>query len=1086
MLVDSKAVEKLVELRKKDKGLFNKVKQFIKDFFNKVVARYKKIKPTSAEAKLVQQIEGMAEKLQKLFEDALLDATESQRIAGAEKNTAQGGVKYHYAGPKATIKISLFQEAIELDSNGVNSEEIRQKTGWFKGYDGMWRFEIDDSLMKLKSLDKNLTSYTLGDLIVHDKLFGAYPSLKSMKVIVTKLEVGRASYNAKDNKIRIDKALFGNLNDTNVVNKLKKILIHEIQHAIQDIEGFAGGSTPNYWLSAIYNGLDSVPDKMFEDELKITKELLEIQKNKPQFYNDMVEFMDSSLLVPQESSDSDTIEQHDFNAYRDRMFKKYGQMDVFKCISLMYELDEKLKRKAEILHFNTAGEIEAMDVSSRIYMTEEQRKNTRPDIDRTDVVFADENSISMEIVTLDNGKQYVKATEKQVVSGNDPKQWAVQVAKYINKEIRNWNDFDIVTVEGDILTITKDTAYKSGHRNQIHNPDGTYRTMTESEYRVKLNAEVHINELAEVSKKRNKSNVPDRKKHKFAKNGFNYRTAYFEDYDGQYYKITISVGENGKIATVYNVGKLKKDTLPTGKIISSVRGSKANSVSYSYSIPNGTDFVNGNYETPVTYDDSGNVIPLSERFDDSKTDIRFQKKVDSNAKLTDNKNIYNGGAVNGSQNTELLEQGTVSALGRGYDLVWKQSESARKILGCLGIVRERQTQNATGIGRSDSRWLAPNAFQQQIEKGFADGILRTLRGVSLSGRDVIGRELNNKILDLLKKTILKDEDGNVLSLYHWTQNEFDKFKYGDIGFHFGTVEAALDRYEQLKEENAAEGIDTPVGIYKEVYLNVTNPLFMPDIGKWTAYDVAFHLVDIGLISELQYDRLAMTTGFYELSYDNPAINAVRKILSDLGYDGILYYNDAEDTTSISAIALYPEQVVMVTDNGKPVKNSIASETQNGLPRGVLNFQLKSYAVETDGELLAQHLEENSEAVGEILKRSANISMNDRTMRRLIEKRLREYGITSEDRKEASDYISTVFLAAEHPSVQGKDVTEDITKAIREALESTPYDFNPNAEDYREVVDILKGFKGRVYLTADQEAHVREQGYDMRWLRQRLF
>ena len=41
------------------------------------------------------------------------------------------------------------------------------------------------------------------------------------------------------------------------------------------------------------------------------------------------------------------------------------------------------------MHFNTAGEIEAMDVSSRIDMTEEQRKNTRPDVDRTDVVFAD-------------------------------------------------------------------------------------------------------------------------------------------------------------------------------------------------------------------------------------------------------------------------------------------------------------------------------------------------------------------------------------------------------------------------------------------------------------------------------------------------------------------------------------------------------------------------------------------------------------------------------------------------------------------------------------------------------------------------
>ena len=158
---------------------------------------------------------------------------------------------------------------------------------------------------------------------------------------------------------------------------------------------------------------------------------------------------------------------------------------------------------------------------------------------------------------------------------------------------------------------------------------------------------------------------------------------------------------------------------------------------------------------PITYDDNGNIIPLSERFDDTKTDIRYHKKVDSNAKLNDNKSINNGGAVNGSQNTELLEQGTVSALGRGYDPIWKQSESARKILGYLGLVRERQTQNATDIGASDSRWLAPNAFKQQIDKGFKDGVLRALRGGSLSGKDVIGRELNNGTLDLLSNTILK-------------------------------------------------------------------------------------------------------------------------------------------------------------------------------------------------------------------------------------------------------------------------------------------------------------------------------------------
>ena len=44
--------------------------------------------------------------------------------------------------------------------------------------------------------------------------------------------------------------------------------------------------------------------------------------------------------------------------------------------------------------------------------------------------------------------------------------------------------------------------------------------------------------------------------------------------------MTISVGENGSISTVYNVGKIDKDTLPNGKIKTIYSGSKANSISF--------------------------------------------------------------------------------------------------------------------------------------------------------------------------------------------------------------------------------------------------------------------------------------------------------------------------------------------------------------------------------------------------------------------------------------------------------------------------------------------------------------------------
>ena len=187
------------------------------------------------------------------------------------------------------------------------------------------------------------------------------------------------------------------------------------------------------------------------------------------------------------------------------------------------------------------------------------------------------------IVNLDNGLQYVQATER-FISGDDINVWRTQVSSYINKEIRKGNDFTIKTIDGDELTITKETARKT-RDNRVKNPDGTYREMTKEEFRTKLNAEVHINELAEISKKTNRQTIPDMKNHSFAKDGFDYRRTYFRDFDGRYYRVTLSIGKNGDLNTVYNVGKIKTDT-PTGsRIISALSGSKAVDVSVDNNVP---------------------------------------------------------------------------------------------------------------------------------------------------------------------------------------------------------------------------------------------------------------------------------------------------------------------------------------------------------------------------------------------------------------------------------------------------------------------------------------------------------------------
>ncbi len=195
------------------------------------------------------------------------------------------------------------------------------------------------------------------------------------------------------------------------------------------------------------------------------------------------------------------------------------------------------------------------------------------------------------IVELENGKKYVKA-DTQVISGTDTTKWASQVSGYINRVLRNGNDLSITADNGDVLTLTKDSAYKGGTRNTIKMPDGTYRDMTNEEYATKLNAEVHIHELAEVSTINNKNPTPDRKNHPFAKDGFVYRTAFFEDFDGQYYRVTISVGLNGNVSTIYNVGRIKKDTMPYGKIKTIQTGSKANGIVSNTTVPQNADGVN--------------------------------------------------------------------------------------------------------------------------------------------------------------------------------------------------------------------------------------------------------------------------------------------------------------------------------------------------------------------------------------------------------------------------------------------------------------------------------------------------------------
>lgn len=179
------------------------------------------------------------------------------------------------------------------------------------------------------------------------------------------------------------------------------------------------------------------------------------------------------------------------------------------------------------------------------------------------------------IVVLPDGKKYVQA-DRQVIFGDDPDSWADQIEGYINRKIRNGEDVILTTDSGDVLKITKDTAGKASFRNYVRDENGTMRRMTDAEYEAKLNAEAHIDELAQISERINKNPRKDETARngqpihgELARNGWIYRKAEFRDFDGQRYRVTISTPDGNNGVVVYNVGKMQRRGSPAIKYGSS-------------------------------------------------------------------------------------------------------------------------------------------------------------------------------------------------------------------------------------------------------------------------------------------------------------------------------------------------------------------------------------------------------------------------------------------------------------------------------------------------------------------------------------
>ncbi|HAT76301.1 MAG TPA: hypothetical protein DCS19_05530, partial [Flavobacterium sp.] len=265
-----------------------------------------------------------------------------------------------------TIYKRMNAKVVDGDHQFVNFKkqsftpaEIRLATGWEKGVDGLWRYEVPD--VKLKPTEESITnaeklhngkSIDLVNFVDGKELFRAYPALRWVKVKFDKSMSFAGSYN----KLKGDGA-FGeiriNPNNHSNDNYLLSTLIHEIQHAIQEIEGFAKGGS----LNSV--ALESHLSKNgFKTVAELNSAVDDLQKRYKQVYNEWYNKAFGKRYKGQKAETS-------------LLLKNWNELE--KQIKDLKETEYDTREVYET-YKRLSGEVESRNAETRINLTDEERR----------------------------------------------------------------------------------------------------------------------------------------------------------------------------------------------------------------------------------------------------------------------------------------------------------------------------------------------------------------------------------------------------------------------------------------------------------------------------------------------------------------------------------------------------------------------------------------------------------------------------------------------------------------------------------------------------------------------------------------
>lgn len=367
-------------------------------------------------------------------------ASEPAQTSQETRGSPEG--RFSLAGQKArTANSQTLQLAEQMEQEGASREEIWQETGWTRTMDGQsWRFEIDNSEAEYRGggdaqFRKNHADYaeyqdllqkmfegtisesemqrmeqlddiwsgeyarlrervesgnaTLADVLQHDSLYEAYPELRDVKVrLESDTGSKNGSYDPSTNTITISEDKPG---DSAKVGTM----LHEIQHAIQQIEGWESGASPEYWAAREYESGDTASDRAQELYSRILNSLDKADQNKVIRYNELDREMEATFSADPESEAGKRYAKYEEE--QDKLYEELYKNEWFRRLLDLQRQMENPQSAYYEMYLNTAGEIEARNVSERYRLAQEERRKTAPKGADENTLYRGAGGISAEI-----------------------------------------------------------------------------------------------------------------------------------------------------------------------------------------------------------------------------------------------------------------------------------------------------------------------------------------------------------------------------------------------------------------------------------------------------------------------------------------------------------------------------------------------------------------------------------------------------------------------------------------------------------------------------------------------------------------